>query len=152
MLWLWGFKSSVWTFETTNDATNAFKNIKQLIETCLKASCIDSKQGWALRMNFETLCLRGSRSLCVGRSAQVGRAPCKFTLLNWPAWVALPRWVARPLRGSLGPTTLSTQLKTLKSALQFAKHDLGAMDLWKWNLFGFYTCHKYLHNQILFQI
>ena len=147
-----GFKSLVWTFETTNDATSAFKNIKQMIETCLKASWVDSKKNWALKLNFETLCLHGSRCSCVGRSAQLGHAPCKFTLLSWPAWVTLPRWVARPPRGSRSPKTLSTHFKISKSASKLSKQDLGAMNWFTWDLFGFYTCHKYLHNQILFQI
>ena len=43
---------------------------------------------------------------CVGRSAQVGRSAS--------AWVARPK-------------TLSTQLKTLKSALPSSNHDLGAV-------------------------
>ena len=146
MLCLWGFKSSVWNIWNHQWCYQRTKNIKQLIETCLKADeSILSKTGRSKR-NFETLCLRGSLTSCVGR------APCNFTLLKWPTWVALPRWVARAQVGRSSPTTLSTQLKALKSALQYSKHDLGAMDLWKWNLFGFYTWYKYLHNQILFQI
>ena len=63
--------------------------------SCLKADeSIPNKTGRS-KWIFELLCLRGSLTFCVGRSAQVGRAPCNFTLLKPSAWVALPRWVAR---------------------------------------------------------
>ena len=84
MLWLWGFKSSVWTFETTNDATNAFKNIKQLIETCFEGQLNRFQARLGAQNEF--------------------RNPVS-------AWVARPRWVAplaishcwNGLRGSLCP-------------------------------------------------
>ena len=82
MLWLWGLNPPFETFETTNDATNAFKNIKQLIETCLKADgAIPNKTGRS-KQNFGPLFMRGSCSLCVGRSSSA--------------------WVAHLLHGSLG--------------------------------------------------
>jgi len=41
-------------FEIINDATNAFKNIKQFLKTCLKAVGGDPKQDWALKTIFRT--------------------------------------------------------------------------------------------------
>ena len=152
MLWLWGFKSSVWNIWNHQWCHQRTKNIKQLQKTCLKASWIDSKQDWALKMNFRTSVFAwvahllrgslgpgGSRPLqlhtaemtYVGRSAQVGRS--------------------RP-GGSLEPQNSVHAVLKLEIGPPISKTRFGCCCWCKWNLLGFYIWYKYLHNQILFQI